>query len=72
MTRYYDEIDSFERSGFTVIVDKSYEDLHPSDCFDDSSQTLKNSATTLSVVSWTGSCYVYASWLMSMSWHQSS
>ena len=41
MTRYYDEIDSFERSGFTVIVDKSYEDLHPSDCFDDSVTDIK-------------------------------
>jgi len=35
MTRHYDEIDSFERSGFTVIVDKTYEDIHPRDCFDD-------------------------------------
>ena len=41
MTRYYDEIDSFERNGFTVIVDKSYEDLHPSDCFDDSVTDIK-------------------------------
>jgi len=41
MTRYYDEIDSFERSGFTVIVDKSYEDLHPSDCFDDTITDIK-------------------------------
>ena len=41
MTRYYDEIDSFERSGFTIIVDKTYEDLHPSDCFDDSVTDIK-------------------------------
>lgn len=35
MTRYYDEIASFERDGFFIIVDKSYEDLNPRDCFDD-------------------------------------
>ena len=31
MTRYFDEIDSFERDGFTVIVDKTYEDIDPWD-----------------------------------------
>ena len=36
MTRYYDEIGSFERDGFFVIVDKSWEDMNPRDCFDDS------------------------------------
>ena len=35
MTRYYDEIDSFERAGFTVIVDITSEDLSPRQCFDD-------------------------------------
>jgi len=35
MTRYYDTIAEFERDGFTVIVDKTYEDLHPSDLFED-------------------------------------
>ena len=35
MTRYYDEIDSFERNGFTVIVDKTWEDISVADCFDD-------------------------------------
>jgi hypothetical protein len=34
--RYYDELATYERDGFTVIVDKSYEDLSLSDCFDDS------------------------------------
>ena len=41
MTRHYDEIDSFERAGFTVIVDKTYEDLSPKDCFDDSCFNMK-------------------------------
>ena len=41
MTRYYDEIDSFERNGFTVIVDKSYEDLSPRDCFDEACWDMK-------------------------------
>lgn len=36
MTRYYDEIGSFERDGFFVIVDKTWEDLNPRDMFDDS------------------------------------
>ena len=42
MARYFDEIDSFERDGFTVIVDKTYEDIDPwdqlSECFDDKKQ----------------------------------
>jgi len=33
--RHYDELASYERNGFDVIVDKSYEDLDPKDCFDD-------------------------------------
>jgi hypothetical protein len=41
MTRYYDEIASFERDGFFIIVDKSYEDLNPRDCFDDSITDIK-------------------------------
>jgi hypothetical protein len=35
MTRYYDTIAEFERNGYDIIVDKSYEDLDPKDCFDD-------------------------------------
>ena len=42
MTRYYDEIASFERDGFFVIVDKTWEDIDPwdqlSECFDDKDQ----------------------------------
>jgi len=34
--RYYDELATYERDGFTVIVDKSHEDLDPRDMFDDS------------------------------------
>jgi len=41
MARDYDEIDSFERDGFTVIVDKTWEDLSPRDCFDDSVTDIK-------------------------------
>jgi len=33
--RYYEELAVYERNGFDVIVDKSYEDLDPKDCFDD-------------------------------------
>jgi len=41
MQRYYDTIAEFERDGFDIIVDKSYEDLHPRDCFDDSVTDIK-------------------------------
>ena len=34
--RYYDELATYERDGFEIIVDKSYEDLNPRDSFDDS------------------------------------
>lgn len=34
MTRYYDTIAEFTRDGFDIIVDKTYEDLNPRDCFE--------------------------------------
>jgi hypothetical protein len=34
--RYYDTLATYERNGYEIIVDKSYEDLNPRDCFDDS------------------------------------
>jgi hypothetical protein len=34
--RYYDRLAESTRDEFEVIVDKTYEDLHPRDCFDDS------------------------------------
>ena len=34
MTRYYDTIAEFERDGYDIIVDKTYEDMHPYDCFE--------------------------------------
>lgn len=36
MTHYYDTIAEFTRDGFDIIVDKTYEDMHPRDSFDDS------------------------------------
>jgi hypothetical protein len=36
MTRYYDTLAEFERDGYDIIVDKSWEDLSVRDCFDDS------------------------------------
>ena len=43
MTRYYDTIAEFERDGFTVIVDKTYEDFNPRDHFesDDMDEILR-------------------------------
>ena len=34
MQRYYDELATYERDGFEIIVDKTYEDLDPKDMFD--------------------------------------
>lgn len=38
---HYDLIQRFERDGFTVIVDKTYEDTNPRDSFDDSVTDIK-------------------------------
>jgi hypothetical protein len=42
MTRYYDTITQFERDGYDIIVDKTYEDIDPwdqlSECFDSKEQ----------------------------------
>ena len=35
MTHYYDTIAEFTRDGFDIIVDKTYEDMHPRDHFED-------------------------------------
>jgi hypothetical protein len=32
--RYYDELAVYEREGYTIIVDKTYEDLDPKQCFE--------------------------------------
>jgi hypothetical protein len=39
--RYYDTLAEFERDGFTVIVDKTWEDLAVRDMFDDSCHDIK-------------------------------
>ena len=39
--RYYDTLAEFERDGYDIIVDKTYEDIHPRDCFDDSVSDIK-------------------------------
>lgn len=41
MARDYDEIDSFDRDGLTIIVEKTWEDISPRDCFDDSVTDIK-------------------------------
>lgn len=41
MTRYYDELAVYERNGFDIIVEKTYEDTHPNDLFDDSEHDIK-------------------------------
>ena len=34
--QHYDHLATYERDGFSIIVDKTYEDMHPRDSFDDS------------------------------------
>lgn len=36
MNRYYDELARYEREGFDIIVDKTWEEISLRDCFDDS------------------------------------
>lgn len=36
MTRHYEELARFQREGFDVIVDKTWEDIDVAHCFDDS------------------------------------
>jgi len=38
--QYYDELAQYEREGFSIIVDKTYEDMHPRDTFDDSCHSI--------------------------------
>ena len=39
--RHYDELATFERDGFLVFVDKTWEDLPLSHCFDDECYDIK-------------------------------
>ncbi len=41
MTRYYDTLATYNREGYDIIVEKTYEDMHPSDLFDDSEHDIK-------------------------------
>ena len=39
--RYYDELARYEREGFNIIVDKTYEDLPIRDLFDDTCHDIR-------------------------------
>lgn len=39
--RHWDVLLEREQDGFTVILDKTWEDCHPGDCFDDSAYDIK-------------------------------
>jgi len=41
MQRHYDTLAQYERDGYTIIVEKTYEDSHPGDSFDDSCYDIK-------------------------------
>ena len=40
--RYYDHLATYERKGFEVIVDKTWEDIAIRDCFDDSCYDIRD------------------------------
>jgi len=42
MNRYWEELARYEREGFDVIVDKTWEDVALRDCFDDSCYDIKD------------------------------
>lgn len=42
MQRYYDELARFEREGFDVIVDKTWEEISLRDCFDDTCYDIRD------------------------------
>ena len=42
MTRYYDHLATYQREGFDVIVDKTWEDISLRDCFDDSCYDIRD------------------------------
>ena len=41
MQKWYDELARYEREGFEVIVDKTWEEIHVQDCFDDECHDIK-------------------------------
>ena len=41
MKRYWDNLATFDQENFEVHVEKSWEDIHPGDCFDDSCYNIK-------------------------------
>jgi len=41
MQRYYDTLLEEQRGQFNIVVDKTWEDLHPGDLFDDSVTDIK-------------------------------
>ena len=42
MQRHWTTLLEREQEGFTVIIDKTWEDVHPSDCFDDTAYDIKD------------------------------
>lgn len=41
MLRHWEEITRLEREGFDVVLEKTYEDTHPRDCFDDTCYDIR-------------------------------
>ena len=42
MTRFYEELASYDREGFFVVVDKTWDDTSIRDCFDDTCYDIKD------------------------------
>lgn len=47
--RHYEELARYSRDGFDIIVDKTWEDLHPGDCFDDSCHDIADLCAKIDV-----------------------
>jgi hypothetical protein len=47
MQRHYDTLLDEQRGPFQIIVDKTWEDLHPNDCFDESVTDIKEICTKI-------------------------
>ena len=41
MNHYWEELARYERDGFDIVVDKTWEDTNVSDCFDDSCYNIQ-------------------------------
>ena len=64
--RHYDELATYERNGFDVIVDKTWEDIDPRGQFEDSDLDEMLRRSTMAPTN--GSCCEFESCLKDTKW----